>query len=52
LPAFLWLSGCLNFNTVAKTIELIKQDASVFDHLNKYLERGKKLVRLYNPPTI
>lgn len=56
LPAFLWLSGCLNHNTYAKTLELIEAgadngDSALHDHLTKYLARGKKLVGLYNPTT-
>ncbi|WP_127581817.1 phosphotransferase enzyme family protein [Paenibacillus koleovorans] len=41
LPSLLWLTGCLNWNFTAKTIELIKNkdDALLKEHLIKYLKR-------------
>lgn len=55
LPAFLWLSGCLNHNTYDKTMKLIEfgpqGDYTLHKHLTTYLGRGRKLVGLYNPTT-
>ncbi|ARU60686.1 hypothetical protein CBW65_06000 [Tumebacillus avium] len=46
-PALLWLSGCLNFNFVQRTTELMQKDpGQLRDHLAKYTERGKKLTAL------
>lgn len=48
LPSLLWLSGCLNWNFTAQTINLIKnnEDLLLKEHLTKYLKRGEKLVSL------
>ncbi|MDQ0887947.1 Ser/Thr protein kinase RdoA (MazF antagonist) [Paenibacillus sp. V4I9] len=48
LPSLLWLSGCLNWNFTAQTINLIKNNEDILlkEHLTKYLKRGEKLVSL------
>jgi Ser/Thr protein kinase RdoA (MazF antagonist) len=48
LPSLLWLSGCLNWNFTARTIELLKNgdDLQLQEQLRKYLKRGEKLVGL------
>ncbi|WP_256123731.1 phosphotransferase enzyme family protein [Paenibacillus chitinolyticus] len=45
LPSLLWLTGCLNWNFTAKTIELLKnkEDALLIEHLTKYYKRGEIL---------
>ncbi|TCP57583.1 Ser/Thr protein kinase RdoA (MazF antagonist) [Tumebacillus sp. BK434] len=46
-PALLWLSGCLNWNFVQKTAEILRNDhAQLRDHLATYEARGKKLTGL------
>ncbi|MFF2019708.1 phosphotransferase enzyme family protein [Paenibacillus sp. NPDC058177] len=48
LRSLLWLSGCLNWNFTAKTIELIEsnEDALLKEHLTKYFKRGEILLSL------
>lgn len=46
-PALLWLSGCLNWNFVQKTVKLIQNDSDkLVDHLDRFVERGKLLTGL------
>lgn len=49
LPSLLWLSGCLNWNFIAKTINLMKnmEDLLLVEHLTKYLKRGEILLSLF-----
>jgi Ser/Thr protein kinase RdoA (MazF antagonist) len=46
LPSLLWLSGCLNWNFTAKTIELIKSNQNLKEHLTSYIKRGELLYSL------
>ncbi|SEF71275.1 phosphotransferase enzyme family protein [Paenibacillus sp. UNC499MF] len=48
LPSLLWLTGCLNWNFTAKTMELLKnhEDALLKEHLTKYAKRGEMLLSL------
>lgn len=48
LPSLLWLSGCLNWNFTAKTIDLIKNNEDILlkEHLTKYLNRGETFLTL------
>lgn len=48
LPSLLWLSGCLNWNFMDKTIDLLKnkEEIRLVEHLTKYLKRGEKLLSL------
>jgi Ser/Thr protein kinase RdoA (MazF antagonist) len=48
LPALMWLSGCLNWNFTAKTLDLLKnnEDTLLMNHLNDYLKRGEILISL------
>jgi aminoglycoside phosphotransferase (APT) family kinase protein len=48
LRSLLWLSGCMNWNFVKKTIEVIDTgDATLlFEHLENYKRRGDQLVGL------
>lgn len=45
LPSLLWLSGCLNWNFTAKTMELLKnhEEALLKEHLTTYFKRGEIL---------
>ncbi|MCR8848519.1 phosphotransferase [Rossellomorea sp. SC111] len=48
LQSLLWLSGCLNWNFVKRTLELmdIGDEETLKHHLGHYEERGEKLVSL------
>lgn len=48
LPSLLWLSGCLNWNFTAKTIELLHRNEDDFltKHLKSYFNRGEALTSL------
>jgi Ser/Thr protein kinase RdoA (MazF antagonist) len=50
IPALLWLTGCLNWGFVDKTLRILnKPDPNMLEldaHLTKYLERGNKLSTL------
>lgn len=48
LPALLWLSGCLNWNFTATTINLLKSNENLLlqEHLTKYFKRGDTLLSL------
>ncbi|GAA0338407.1 phosphotransferase [Bacillus carboniphilus] len=48
LPSLLWLTGCLNWNFTASTVEILKKNDEFLleDHLNKYIKRGNTLLSL------
>lgn len=48
LQSLLWLSGCINWNFVKRTLELldIGEEEALKHHLNYYEQRGEKLVSL------
>ncbi|WP_144502484.1 aminoglycoside phosphotransferase family protein [Bacillus thuringiensis] len=53
LSSLLWLSGCLNYNFVSKTLEILRKcttseelDEDLELHLFNYLKRGKDLLGL------
>jgi Ser/Thr protein kinase RdoA (MazF antagonist) len=48
LASLLWLSGCLNWNFVKKTVELVdtNDSESLQNHFTAYEERGRRLMDL------
>ncbi|MFD1888236.1 phosphotransferase enzyme family protein [Paenibacillus wenxiniae] len=48
LPSLIWLTGCLNWNFISRTIELIgnEQETLLQQHLSTSIKRGEQLLSL------
>lgn len=48
LRSLLWLSGCMNWNFVKKTLEIMElgDQSSMVEHISFYKDRGEKLISL------